>query len=127
YAPERTFLGIDDEASQVNTFTDDQQTNLTKGLEKLAARNPLAALMGQGASSHFGVMVNEHKRSCVVTIQGDGFPAAGAEKITLDATIALKCGIKPATADAPAVKLEEGLELVTGPITWTIDSWETDI
>lgn len=127
YSPERTMLGIDDQTSELSKLTDDKQTDLTKGIEKPAARNPLAALMGQGSSSPFSTMVSEHKRSCVVTIQGDGIPAAGAEQVTVDATIALLCGVDPVTVEAPAVKLEEGHQFVTGDMTWTVHGWETDI
>ena len=87
-APGRTILSFDPKASKLTSFEDDKKTDLLKakpnpkdqGMIFHFGRDESSPLQAENSASALG-------RSCLVEVKAPAWPASGASKITLKATL----------------------------------------
>ncbi|WP_425400920.1 SHD1 domain-containing protein [Aeoliella sp.] len=125
YDAERSFLGIDDQASKVTKLTDDLGTDLLKDTNPGGGFSMPGFSMGM-QSNPVQADVAEHRHRCDVQISGPNPPAKGAKQIMLDAVLVARFGGKTEQVEAPAVKLAQGAEYQLGPIKFAVERLEKD-
>jgi hypothetical protein len=102
--PGATILGVDDDASEVTSFTDDAGTDLR----------------GEGKGFWPFAHVAEDARSCIVQFKTDLLPAPKAREIRVQGKVALLLGADPKVAEAKDVELKAGTSFDAGLGKWLV-------
>ncbi|MGP0068928.1 MAG: hypothetical protein ACLQGP_35675 [Isosphaeraceae bacterium] len=112
----KTIVDLDPKASQLTSFKDDRNTDLSKEPPR------------QGMVFHFGNFnsgpLRSEKgpdgRSCLVEVKGPSLPASGASKITIKGTLVFSCGQGEKTDEQKNVPLTEGAKINAGPVAMSV-------
>jgi hypothetical protein len=108
--PEKSVIGIDENASKLTSFTDDRGTDLAKAEGNSASW--ISAVFSK---------ISEDGKLVAAPIRSNATPAAGAREITLKATIVLRCGGAQKTSEQKDVPLAAaGTKISAGPTTLAI-------
>ncbi len=98
-------IRLDDQASRIVTFTDDKDTNLLT--EKVAGAFP----------PPLSAQIREEDHRCIVEVLSSRTPAPEAVRITLKATIVLRCGMGEKTTEHKDLSLKTGGDFPLGSAT----------
>jgi hypothetical protein len=108
--PEGGLISVNRDETKVTRMADDRGTDLTVS-SKGITREPQVSR---------GAQVSADGKACVLEINGQEAPAAGAASITLAGTISLKCGSKKEAGRQEKVDLKPGAEFSVGGMSFTV-------
>ncbi|MFW6336698.1 MAG: hypothetical protein ACOC3G_06190, partial [Phycisphaeraceae bacterium] len=122
HRPAGNLVEVDLDASSVESFTDDRNTNLLKKNERSWGRTgfgPFARLSEDG-------------KAAMVEIAGDSLPAANATTLTAKGTITLVTARGQETVKAGDVKFAKDESFQIGDVSFTVESakaseWQDDV
>jgi hypothetical protein len=102
--PDKYLIDLDEDASQLTTFTDDKETNLLR--------------KGRGHFSKPGISsrLEEDGHGCVVELKSAFTPAPGATTVRAEATLVLLCGSDEKSAEQKGLELKAGNQITAGPV-----------
>ncbi len=113
--PGKTIVDLDRKASQLTSFTDDRDADLSK-----AKNQGMVFHFGNADSSPLRAERGPDGRSCLVEVRGPGLPTPGASKIRLKGTLAFSCGAGEKTDEQKDVPLTDGTRFNAGPVPMTV-------
>ncbi len=108
--PEGGLISVNRDETKVTRMADDRGTDLTVSSKGLAREAQVSR----------GAQVSDDGKACVLEINGQESPAAGATSIALAGTISLKCGSKKEIGRREKVDLKPGAEFSVGGMSFTI-------
>ena len=108
--PGKFILGIDPKASKLTAFTDDKKTDLSKRPSTFGREWLNASLL----------RFNKDNSQCPFQIYAPNVPVEDAERILVQATIAVLCGKEEKTAEQKDLSLKVGQKATLGSISLTV-------
>ncbi len=133
--PGKFILGIDPKASKLTAFTDDKKTDLSKrpstfGREWLNAsflrfnketdlKKTTSAIGREWLNASF-LRFNKDNSECAFQVYAPNVPVEDAERILVQATIAVLCGKEEKTAEQKDLSLKVGQKATLGSISLTV-------
>ena len=107
--PAKTMVRVDEDASKLEAFADDQGTDLSKTASRFGPRWLSWGSFSEDGHTYRFSIVNSKK-----------VPAAGTKHVHVKARIAVECGSDVKTAEAKDVALKKGTALTVGPLKMTV-------
>ena len=116
HCTDANILSLDEAASTVERFEDDQGTDLRTGPD-----DPFAGFPRQGVSSQTGPSPHDDPHGVVVQVATHAAPAAAATRLRVDATAHLVIAAQRSTADLPFASIAVG-PLAVGDLSIAVEA-----
>jgi hypothetical protein len=108
--PEGGLISVNRDETKVTRMTDDRGTDLTVSQKGITREAQVSR----------GAQVSADAKACIIEINGQEAPAAGASSIAVAGTISLKCGSKKEAGRQERVDLKTGTAFSAGGMNFTI-------